>query len=809
MSAEQSCEEDRIQTFRHPFFATLQAGECVELRVLGIPTSYGSITASGYFDNAEDLEREAHKLTLHGGNAYCTINPCPIDLAARTGINKASTRKGLVTTSDKDILRRTLLLFDLDHERPSGIAANDYELNAALDVGRKMAADLRREGWPEPVVINSGNGCHLIYRIEMGNTPNDLAIIKRTLKWANDRWGSPGGVKIDQSVCNAARISRLPGSINRKGAGSPERPHRRSEIISLPSALLPVPPAVLGGLEEPEKVAPGRGSFDLEEWLANHLPYAKGPIPYESGHKWILEVCPWNAQHDNSAAFVIRHGDGRLGAGCLHDGCRGNGWRQLRALFEGPRQEPSWTPSEPCDHYQPETDYTEELPPADLNELPFTDLGNAKAMVQLFGNRFKFCPVTKKWYVWNRLKWIEDKLNQVLVFANKTVEAREKNSQGIGDEDLRKSAFRFFRSCQSVARRNALIEQAKAWQPALVTTDDLDQNTWLLNCRNGTLDLRTGIIRPHDQADLITKCVDTDYEPGASCPRWISYLEQSMGGDVELVDFIRRAIGYTLTGETDEHALFVNVGKGENGKSVFMTILSDLLGDYAANTQHGTFAEKKNDSTRNDLAGLMGARLVHCSETNDNFRFDEALIKQLTGGDKITARFLYGEFFAFRPAFKIWIASNYQPEIRGIDDGIWRRIKFIPWAVKVNPWERDPKLVAKLRAELPGILAWAVSGCRDWQQGGLCEPESIRRAAESNREDSDIMVQFLTECCEVGPRHECQSSQLYAVFRQWLVNRGEYELSMVKMARMLKYKGYVCEKGRQFNVWKGISVKCF
>ena len=178
-------------------------------------------------------------------------------------------------------------------------------------------------------------------------------------------------------------------------------------------------------------------------------------------------------------------------------------------------------------------------------------------------------------------------------------------------------------------------------------------------------------------------------------------------------------------------------------------------------------------------------------------------------GDKISARFLYGEFFAFRPAFKIWIASNYQPEIRGIDDGIWRRIKFIPWAVKVPAEARDPRLVAKLRAELSGILAWAVRGCADWQRDGLREPESIRRAAESNRADSDIMVQFLTECCEVGPRHECQSSQLYAVFRAWLVNRGEYELSMQKMARMLKYKGYVCEKREKFNVWRGVSVKCF
>lgn len=802
---------------QHLFFPALRPDECVELRILGVPTPYGGTnTVSGYFDAPEELEKAAAKYTVQGGNAYCTINPCPMDLAARTGINQVSTRKGTPTTADKDILRRTHLLFDLDHSRPSGIAANEYELGAALTLGQKMADDLRAEGWPEPITINSGNGCHLIYRIDLGNTEADLKKVKAILKWADARWGDPGGVRIDQTVCNAARISRLPGSMNRKGAGSPERPHRRSQVIFQPALLETVPNEVLGLCAAAEQVS-GRlefaGSFDLAEFIARNLPEARGPIPYEDGHKWTMQVCPWNPQHDNNAAFVIRRGDGRIGAGCLHNGCNGNNWRQLRALFETVPTRPVAVQYYDSDN-EPPPDYGEERfadyeQPADLNELPFTDLGNAKAMVQIYGNRFKFCPVTKKWFVWNRLKWIEDKLNQVLVFANKTVEAREKNSQGIQEEDLRKTAFRFFRSCQSVARRNALIEQAKAWQPALVTTDDLDQNTWLLNCRNGTLDLRTGMIRPHDPADLITKCVDADYDPGAACPRWISYLEQSMGGDASLVDFIRRAIGYTLTGETDEHALFVNVGKGENGKSVFMTILSDLLGDYASNTQHGTFAEKKNDSTRNDLAGLMGARLVHCSETNDNFRFDEALIKQLTGGDKISARFLYGEFFAFRPAFKIWIASNYQPEIRGIDDGIWRRIKFIPWAIKVNPWDRDPKLVAKLRAELSGILAWAVTGCRDWQQGGLCEPESIRRAAESNRAESDIMVQFLTECCEVGPREECQSSQLYAVFRQWLVNRGEYELSMVKMARMLKYKGFQSIRTNTCIIWKGVAVKCF
>jgi putative DNA primase/helicase len=341
-----------------------------------------------------------------------------------------------------------------------------------------------------------------------------------------------------------------------------------------------------------------------------------------------------------------------------------------------------------------------------------------------------------------------------------------------------------------------------------VAPDALDAGSWLLNVENGTLDLRTGELRPHRRDDLITKIAAVDHDSRATCPTWLAFLDRVLGGSQELAAFLQRAIGYSLTGEATEQVLFLLYGTGANGKSTFLETARALLGEYAIQASFDTFLAKQDVSREHALARLRGARFVSGSEAEAGARLNEVLVKTLTGGDAVTARFLYREFFEYEPRFKVFLAANHKPTIKGSDHAIWRRIRLVPFTVTIPEQERDPKLREKLRAELPGILNWALEGCLAWQREGLGEPPEVKDATAEYREDMDTLAPFITERCETFPDSRGGSTELYKAYATWSGANGEKPMSQTSFSLRLNERGFERKRsgGNGNRVWFGIGL---
>jgi putative DNA primase/helicase len=343
-----------------------------------------------------------------------------------------------------------------------------------------------------------------------------------------------------------------------------------------------------------------------------------------------------------------------------------------------------------------------------------------------------------------------------------------------------------------------------------VLLEQLDADPWLFNVVNGTIDLRTGILRPARREDLITKLAPVIYDPDARCPTWERFLQQIMAGNTALITFLQRAIGYGLTGVTSEQVLLLLYGTGANGKSTFLEVLRALFGDYARQAEFATFLARTSDAVRNDLARLAGARFVTAVEAASGRRLDEALIKQLTGGDPITARFLYQEFFEFTPQFKLFLATNHKPVIRGTEHAIWRRIRLIPFEVTIPQAQQDRTLPDKLRAELPGILAWAVQGCLAWQRDGLPMPTEVHQATETYREEMDTFGLFLADYCIVDPTdptRRATTGELFDAYLTWCRQNGEhFQLTKTHFGMRLGERGLTPIRLGKERGWAGIAL---
>lgn len=444
-----------------------------------------------------------------------------------------------------------------------------------------------------------------------------------------------------------------------------------------------------------------------------------------------------------------------------------------------------------------------------LTPLPYSDLTNAEALLRWSRDDLRYCYHFKKWFVWDGHRWQLDQGAVVMRHAKATIKRLAAKLKTLEDDDEIKRLLSHIKVSLSAPRLFAMITLAQSELGVPVKPTDFDADSWKLNCRNGILDLTTGKLHPHTRSDLCSKIVPVAYDPSALCPTWDAFLHTIMAGNTELIAFLQRAIGYALTGNTSEQCLFLLYGTGANGKSTFLETSLAMLGDYGRQAEFSTFILKRSDDApRNDIAALHGARFVSAIEVAEGKRLAEPIIKSMTGQDTVTCRRLFEEFFSYQPAFKVFLGANHRPVIKGTDHGIWRRIRLIPFKVTIPDHKQDKELLAKLRQELPGILAWAVRGCLAWQQHGLGMPPEVQEATANYRRDMDTLGDFLSECCVMGDQFQSTSKALYEAYKAWGELNGEQIETQKAFGTKLAERGFTSIRigARQARGWRGLGL---
>ncbi len=435
-----------------------------------------------------------------------------------------------------------------------------------------------------------------------------------------------------------------------------------------------------------------------------------------------------------------------------------------------------------------------------------SDLGNAERLSHHCGDQLCYCHVWKKWLVWDSSRWAIDETGRVKQMAKEIVRKIYNEAKHCEDDNKRQAIAKHAIASESKGRIDAMVSLAKSELPVHPT--QFDKNRLLLNCKNGTIDLSTGELLPHNKDDFITKIAPVYYNKDATCPQWEAFLARIMDNNQDLIKFLQRAVGYSLTGNVSEQCLFLFWGAGANGKSTFLRTIGNLLGDYSQHTATETLLVKKKGAIPNDIARMKGARFVTASEAEAEHKLAENLIKQMTGDDIISARFLHQEFFEFEPEYKIFLGTNNKPIIKGNDYAIWRRIKLVPFEISIPPEERDRDLFNKLKNELSGILNWAIEGCREWQQFGLGTPAEVTAATEEYRNEMDLLNDFLTECCIESSDEKVPSKDLYKAYSNWCELNGEFQLKQNWFGRKLKEKGFTSKQlgTQRIRYWMGLDL---
>ena len=441
--------------------------------------------------------------------------------------------------------------------------------------------------------------------------------------------------------------------------------------------------------------------------------------------------------------------------------------------------------------YEPPTggaEFTFE-PPATFrsgnHSFPLTQDGVAQAFVRQHRDTLRFCPDTGRWYYWNGAVWRDD--NTRLAFEWARVLSRSLAEQPSTPESVR-------REFSKVTHATAVETYARSDREMVISAGDFDRNPMMLGTPGGTVDLQTGELLSARADDAITMATAVTPSDDPDCPNWLAFLNDATGGDAELATFLQQFAGYTLTGDTREHALLFVYGPGGNGKSVFLNTLTGILGGYARTAAMDTLTDSTGDRHPTDMAMLRGARLVSASETEEGRPWAESKIKSLTGGDPITARFMRQDFFTYQPAFKLVVIGNHKPILRNPDAAARRRFNIVPFIQQ--PATPDRSLEHKLRAEWPGILRWMIDGCLSWQAHGLQQPEIVRAATDEYFSEQDSVARWLEECCERGGRAlSASSADLFESWRRHAVTMGEHPHTSKWLAQALERHG--CEPVRR------------
>lgn len=439
----------------------------------------------------------------------------------------------------------------------------------------------------------------------------------------------------------------------------------------------------------------------------------------------------------------------------------------------------------------------------------YDDTGNADRFIDRYGNLYKYSYIANKFYIYDGMKWKVDDKGSIRKLIDEMIESikNEKvlHSEEVTEEEAREVFQKYYKKTRGTQAKKNIMNELMHRRPA--TPDDFDRDDMLINVANGYIDLTSRELYKHDINKMFSQITNTDYTEKMQPAVWLDFLNDIFAGNQKVIRYIQKALGYSLTGSTREQIMFILFGKGRNGKSIFVEVISEILGDYSNNMQAKSLMVKKNDNVNTDIARLSKARFVTSSEPNEGFRFDEGLIKQLTGGDKVTARFLYAEEFEYTPKFKIWVSTNHKPIIRGTDDGIWRRLVLIPFDVQIPEEKVDKDLKYKLLREAPAILNWMAEGAYMWMQEGLEMPDKLKAAVQKYRNEMDTLGQFIEDCCKVDKYSSEKVSNLHQAYKTW----SNDNLTSTKVLGMKSFsqkmeERFVKESKRDANYFIGIEI---
>jgi putative DNA primase/helicase len=472
----------------------------------------------------------------------------------------------------------------------------------------------------------------------------------------------------------------------------------------------------------------------------------------------------------------------------------------------------------------------EELPvdgtnePNQLREIArqLTDIGNAARFEAQHGRDIRYCYPRGQWLCFDGTRWRWDERGKAVALAMRTAlaildeaQAESKAAANATDEQAQARhaarAAALLKWALTSQKRDRIMAMLALAMPGLaISTDQLDTDPMLLNCGNGTVDLRTGELHRHRREDFITKQCLASYRPDATAPTFQRFLARIFRAHPSLIPFMQRAIGYAATGSTREQCLFFLFGRGANGKTTLIDAAMLALGDYAAKADPDLLMQRDGSAAHPcNVADLLGRRMVVCAETNEGRRFDESRLKDLVGETRLKARFMRQDFFEFAATHKIFLYSNHKPTVRGTDFGFWRRMRMVPFVETISDDEKDSNLPAKLAEEVDGILAWIVAGSVAWHREGLNPPPEVNAATADYRTEMDSIGAFLADCCIEAEKLVSYAADLYAAYVKWCDRNGEHALSQKRLGTTLAERGYVSTRCGYSDrkMWRGIGLK--
>jgi putative DNA primase/helicase len=433
-----------------------------------------------------------------------------------------------------------------------------------------------------------------------------------------------------------------------------------------------------------------------------------------------------------------------------------------------------------------------------------TDVGNAARLVVRHGKGIRYCHTTGVWYIWDGKHWRRDDRGKIVDLCKGTALSILTEAKRAPD-DKRDQLLAWFKSSQKRDRLTAMSALAQC--DVAVTHDELDVDRFLFNCLNGTLDLRTGQLRPHDPKDLLTKLAPVEYDSDAQCPLFDRFIQQTFCGDAELIDFVMRWHGHCLTGDVREQIMPIYHGKGNNGKNVLLDTISAVMGPYAGEAPPDLLTVRKHPEHPTEIADLFGMRLAVGSETERDAELRLQLIKRLTGNARLKGRFMRQDYFEFDRTHKLILVTNNKPQIKEDNEAVWRRLRLVPFKYTVPEPDRDASLPLKLRVESSGILAWLVRGCLRWQQSGLPVSTAVNMATQDFREQANSFLAFVRGCCELDSAARCRTADLHETYSEWCTHQGLHPQDPQCTAQILTDNGCFSRKFRGQWHWFGIGLK--